>query len=51
MLEQVFRLKECHGPVKTPLLAPVKGLRDPVTMTVEQGGGGGEEEKDGDRRR
>ena len=30
-----------HGPVKTPLLAPVKGLRDPATMTVEQGGGGG----------
>ena len=29
-----------RGPVKTPLLAPVKGLRDPATMTVEQGGGG-----------
>ena len=30
-----------HGPVKTPLLAPVKGLRDPATMIVEQGWGGG----------
>ena len=29
-----------HGPVKTLLLAPVKGLRDPAMMTVEQGGGG-----------
>ena len=30
-----------HGPVKTPLLAPVKGLHDPAMMTVEQGGRGG----------
>ena len=30
-----------HGPVQTPLLAPVKGLRDPATMIVEQGGGRG----------
>ena len=30
-----------HGPVKTPLLALVKGLRNPATMTVEQEGGGG----------
>ena len=31
----------CHGPVKTLLLAPVRGLGDPATMTVEQGGEGG----------
>ena len=28
-------------PSKTPLLAPVKGLRDPATMPVEQGEVGG----------
>ena len=30
----------CHGPIKTLLLAPFMGLRDPTTMKVEQGGGG-----------
>ena len=32
-----------HGTVKTPLLAPGRGLRDPATMTVELGEGGGGE--------
>ena len=31
----------CHRPTNTQLLTPVKGLRDPTTMTLEQGGGGG----------
>ena len=31
----------CHGPPKTLLLAPFRGLRGPATMTLEQGGGGG----------
>ena len=30
----------CHGPTNTKLLAPVRGLRNLATMTVEQGGGG-----------
>ena len=29
----------CHGPLNHAT-CPIRGLRDPATMTVEQGGGG-----------